>query len=209
MNVRQPDQRGVVFPVADRSDDRRRLAGHPGGRAAQPRLRHQLLLQPDRGVRQSETAVRGSDRSGPDAAPDGARRATASGSTWPTPAANRSASSTWTREDHRHGDVPGPAALRRHQSGLSAGHRQRAVRPADRHVGRLAVESHRQRGDHARPASAIVPTQFTTSGNNGPVRMLATPDGTIDRHPGRERNGVPLRRPDRRLHQLGAAVHAD
>ncbi len=34
-------------------------------------------------------------------------------------------------------------------------------------------------GDEAttRPASGLVPTQITTSGNNGPVRMMATPDG--------------------------------
>jgi hypothetical protein len=28
-----------------------------------------------------------------------------------------------------------------------------------------------------RPASSVIPTQITTSGNNGPVRMMATPDG--------------------------------
>ena len=60
-----------------------------------------------------------------------------------------------------------------------------------------------------RPASSIVPTQFTVSGNNGPVRMLATTDarailtlagnGTAYRYDALTDNFT----------NVGAAVHAD
>src|ERR1022692_667518 len=49
----------------------RRIAGYPAGRGARPGVHHQLRLQPDRGLRHCEAALREPDSGGATAAPDG------------------------------------------------------------------------------------------------------------------------------------------
>ena len=82
MNYRQSDQRGVIYPVPTTQNNNpsgtggntsgnEGLAGHPAGRGARPGVHHQLRLQPHRGLRHQEAALRESDSGGADAAPDG------------------------------------------------------------------------------------------------------------------------------------------